>query len=56
MKTYGRTTIYSKYTEEQLLSGSLNDQVTKVQEILTNAILLYIYLKILLKLLIIIRI
>jgi SPP1 family phage portal protein len=38
MKTYGRTTIYSKYTEEQLLSGSLDDQVTKVQEILTNAI------------------
>ena len=38
MKTYGRTTIYSKYTEEELLSGTLEEQVAKVQEILTNAI------------------
>ena len=38
MKTYGRKTIYSKYTEEELLSGTLENQVAKVQEILQNAI------------------
>lgn len=38
MKTYGRTTIYSKYTEEELLSGSIEEQANKVLEILTNAI------------------
>ena len=38
MKTFGRKTIYSKYTEEELLSGSIDEQVSKVKEILTNAI------------------
>lgn len=38
MKTYGRTTIYSKYTEEELLKGSDEEQANKVLTILKNAI------------------
>ena len=38
MKTFGRKVIYSKYSEEQLLSGTKEEQISKVQEILTNAI------------------
>lgn len=38
MKTYGRTTIYSNYTEEQLLSGT-NDEIKKrLLDIMNNAI------------------
>ena len=38
MKTYGRTTIYANYTEEQLLSGSKDEQGNKVLDILKNSI------------------
>ncbi len=38
MQTFGRTVIYSKYTEEELLNGNIEEQVSKVQEILINAI------------------
>lgn len=38
MKTNGRRTIYSKYTEEQLLSGTPEEQANRVLEILQNAI------------------
>ena len=38
MKTFGRTTIYSSYTEEKLLSGTIDDIKIKVLEIMENAI------------------
>lgn len=38
MKTFGRTTIYANYTENQLLSGTEEDIGVKVLDILTNSI------------------
>jgi len=38
MKTFGRTTIYANYTEEQLLSGSKEEQGARVLDILKNSI------------------
>lgn len=38
MKTFGRTTIYANYTEEQLLAGNLEQQTAKVIDILSNSI------------------
>jgi len=38
MQTFGRTTIYSKFTEQELLSGTVEEQAAKAKEILTNAI------------------
>jgi len=38
MKTFGRTTIYANYTEEQLLSGSKAEQSAKVLDILKNSL------------------
>jgi hypothetical protein len=38
MKTFGRTTIYANYTEEQLLSGTQEDRDNKVLDILNNSI------------------
>ena len=38
MKTFGRTTIYANYTEEQLLSGTPEEIDNKVLDILTNSI------------------
>ena len=38
MKTYGRKTIFANYTEEQLLSGTVQDIIAKVKDILTNSI------------------
>ena len=41
MKTFGRKTIYANYTEEQLLSGTPEEQVAKVIDILQNSIELH---------------
>ena len=41
MKTFGRHTIYANYTEEQLLKGSLEEQATKVLDILQNSVELH---------------
>ena len=38
MKTFGRTTIYANYTEEQLLNGTEQEQALKVLDILSNSI------------------
>ena len=38
MKTFGRTTIYANYTEEQLLEGEQNQKDKKIIDILTNSI------------------
>ena len=38
MKTFGRTTIYSKYTQEELLAGTTDEQANKVLGILIDAI------------------
>ena len=38
MKTYGRTTIYANYTEQQLLEGTPEEIDNKVLDILTNSI------------------
>ena len=38
MKTTGRTVIYANYTEEELLSGTLEEQQLKVLDILANSI------------------
>lgn len=38
MKTYGRTTIYANYTEEQLLKGTPEEIGVKVLDILKNSI------------------
>ena len=37
-KTFGRTTIYANYTEEQLLSGTDDEIFTKICDILDNSI------------------
>ena len=41
MKTFGRSTIYANYTEEQLLSGKPQEQAAKVLDILQNSIELH---------------
>ena len=38
MKTFGRTTIYANYTEEQLLNGTPEQIESKVLDILSNSI------------------
>lgn len=38
MQTFGRRTIYSEYTEEKLLAGTLEEQAEKVRTILLSAI------------------
>ena len=38
MKTYGRTTIYANYTEEQLLQGTPEQIGAKVLDIIKNSI------------------
>lgn len=38
MKTYGRTTIYANYTEEQLLEGTQKERDNKVIDILSNSV------------------
>ena len=38
MKTFGRTTIYANYTETQLLSGTKEEQINRVLDILKNSI------------------
>ena len=38
MKTFGRTTIFANYTEEQLLSGTKKDIENKILDILKNSI------------------
>ena len=38
MKTFGRKTIFANYTEEQLLAGSIEEQQSKVIDILQNSI------------------
>ena len=38
MKTFGRTTIYANYTEEQLLSGNQSQKDAKILDILKNSI------------------
>lgn len=38
MKTFGRTTIFSEYTEEQILTGTLEEQAERIRGILENAI------------------
>ena len=41
IKTYGRSVIYANYTEKDLLSGTNEQIIKKVQDILTNAIPLH---------------
>lgn len=41
IKTYGRTVIYANYTEKDLLSGTQEQIIKKVLDILTNAIPLH---------------
>ncbi len=41
MKTFGRTTIYAPFTEEEFLSGSDNDIQNKIYDILNNSITIH---------------
>lgn len=38
MQTFGRTTIFSEFTEDQLLSGTIAEQAENIRKILINAI------------------
>ena len=38
MQTFGRITIFSEFTEDQLLAGTLEEQAERIKNILTNAI------------------
>ena len=38
MQTFGRTTIFSEFTEDQILSGTIAEQAENIRKILINAI------------------